>query len=60
MPQFLIEAPMGIRHDAKQKMMQEITAAIDEAYHIPDVRIWLREYRAEKVAQDGAHPNGAC
>jgi hypothetical protein len=34
MPQFLIEEPMGIRHDAKQKMMQEITAAIDEAYHI--------------------------
>jgi hypothetical protein len=53
MPQFFIEAPMGIRHDAKQKMMQEITTAIDEAYHIPDVRIWLREYRAENVAQDG-------
>jgi hypothetical protein len=53
MPQLLIEAPMGIRHDAKQTMMQEITTAIDEAYHIPDVRIWLREYRAENVAQGG-------
>jgi hypothetical protein len=53
MPQFFIEAPTGIRPDAKQTMMQDITAAIDEAYHIPDVRIWLREYNAENVAQDG-------
>jgi len=34
-------------------MMQEITAAIDEAFHIPDVRIWLRKYAADNVAQDG-------
>jgi hypothetical protein len=53
MPQFIIEAPTGIRADAKQQMMQEITAALDEAYHIPDVRIWLREYAPGNVAQDG-------
>ena len=53
MPQFFIEAPAGIRPEAKRTMMQEITAAIDAAYHIPDVRIWLREYQAENVAQDG-------
>jgi hypothetical protein len=53
MPQFFIEVPIGIRPDAKQTMMQEITAAIDEAYRIPDIRIWLREYAPENVAQDG-------
>jgi hypothetical protein len=49
MPQVTIEAPPGIHHDAQQ----EITTAIDEAFHIPDVRIWLREYAAGNVAQDG-------
>ena len=39
--------------DAKQTMMRQITSAIDAAYHIPDVRIWLREYDAGNVAQDG-------
>jgi phenylpyruvate tautomerase PptA (4-oxalocrotonate tautomerase family) len=53
MPQFFVEAPTGIRDDAKRTLMRDITAAIDEAYHIPDVRIWLREYPADNVAQDG-------
>jgi phenylpyruvate tautomerase PptA (4-oxalocrotonate tautomerase family) len=53
MPQFFVEAPIGIRDDAKRALMKDITAAIDEAYHIPDVRIWLREYPADNVAQDG-------
>jgi hypothetical protein len=54
MPQFLLEVPSGVHADAKQKMMRGITAAIDEAYEgAPDVRIWLREYAPENVAQDG-------
>lgn len=53
MPQLLLEAPLGVQPEAKRKMMQEITAAIDEAYRMPDVRIWLREYPADNVAQDG-------
>src|SRR5688572_7099576 len=53
MPQVLIEAPTGIGPDAKQSMMREVSAAVDEAFRIPDVRIWLREYPAENVAQDG-------
>jgi len=54
MPQFLIEAPIGASRDAKQRMMKQISEAIDEAYgHFPDIRIWLREYPAENVAQDG-------
>lgn len=53
MPQFIIEAPTGVRPEAKRTLMRDITSAIDEAYHIPDVRVWLREYAAENVAQDG-------
>jgi hypothetical protein len=53
MPQLLIEAPTGIGDEAKQRMMAEITEAVDAAYRIPDVRIWLLEYSPENVAQDG-------
>ena len=53
MPQFFIEAPEGVRPEAKQKMMRAITEAIDEAYPIPDVRVWLREYPLENVSTDG-------
>ena len=53
MPQFFIEAPLGVRPNAKRRMMEEVTAAIDEAFHIPDTRVWLQEYPAENVAQDG-------
>ena len=53
MPICFLEAPTGIRTDAKMKMMERATAALDEAYHIPDVRIFLREYPPENVSQDG-------
>ncbi|NRQ32197.1 N-acetylmuramic acid 6-phosphate etherase [Nonomuraea sp. NN258] len=53
MPQFFIEAPEGVTLEAKRTMMREITQAIDAAYRIPDVRIWLREYGPGQVAQDG-------
>ena len=53
MPVFTIDAPLGASGDAKQKMMKEIHDALDEAYHFPDTRGWLREYPAENVSQDG-------
>jgi phenylpyruvate tautomerase PptA (4-oxalocrotonate tautomerase family) len=53
MPVFTVDAPSGARPDAKQKMLKEITEALDEAYHFPDTRGWLREYAAENVSQDG-------
>jgi len=52
MPTLFVEAPPGIRPEAKRKMMQKLTEA-DEAYHIGDTLIFLREYPAENVAQDG-------
>ena len=53
MPIVFIEAPPGIRVDAKKKMVEKITTAIDEAYHIGDTLIFLREYSPENVAMDG-------
>ncbi len=53
MPVLFVEAPPGIRPEAKKKMMQKLTEAIDEAYHIGDTLIFLREYPAENVAMDG-------
>lgn len=53
MPVFIIEGPEGLQDDAKTTLMAEVTAALDEAYHIPDVRIFLREHKTANVAQDG-------
>jgi hypothetical protein len=53
MPVFTIDAPTGAGADAKLKMLREIHDALDETYHFPDTRGWLREYAAENVAQDG-------
>ena len=53
MPVVFIEAPPGIKPEAKKQMVQKITAAIDDAYHIGDTLIFLREYSAENVAIDG-------
>lgn len=53
MPVCFIEAPPGIRPEAKKRMVEKITLAIDEAYHIGDTLIFLREYPAENVAMDG-------
>ena len=53
MPVVFIEAPPGIKPEAKKQMVQRITAAIDDAYHIGDTLIFLREYPAENVAMDG-------
>jgi len=53
MPDFTVDAPSGVQQNAKEKMLREITEALDEAFHFPDIRGWLREYPAENVSQDG-------
>ena len=35
MPVFFLEAPPGIHTDAKKRMVEKITAALDEAYPSP-------------------------
>ena len=53
MPVVYIEAPPGLRPEAKKKMVETVTNAIEEAYHIGDTLIFLREYPPENVAMDG-------
>ena len=53
MPVVFIEAPPGIRAEAKKQMVERITTAIDDAYHIGDTLIFLREYAPENVSMDG-------
>ena len=53
MPIIHIDAPLGLRADAKRKMIEKITAAIDEAYQIGDTLIFLREHSPDNVAMDG-------
>jgi phenylpyruvate tautomerase PptA (4-oxalocrotonate tautomerase family) len=37
MPVLFVEAPPGIRPEAKRKMVQKLTEAIDEAHHIKKI-----------------------
>jgi phenylpyruvate tautomerase PptA (4-oxalocrotonate tautomerase family) len=53
MPVVFIEAPPGLRADAKKTLVEKITSAVDDAYHIGDTLIFLREYPAENVAMNG-------
>jgi phenylpyruvate tautomerase PptA (4-oxalocrotonate tautomerase family) len=53
MPILLIEAPVGVEPEAKRKLIKDVSEAIEDAYHFQDVRVWLREYSAENIAQDG-------
>ena len=53
MPVCRIEAPPGLGTAAKKKMVEKITAAIDEAYHIGDTLVFLQECSPENVALDG-------
>jgi hypothetical protein len=43
MPVAYLDVPLGIPVDAKAPLLQEIFAALDEAYRIPDTRIFIRE-----------------
>ena len=53
MPVCRIEAPPGLGTVAKKKMVEKITAAIDEAYHIGDTLVFLQECSPEDVALNG-------
>jgi phenylpyruvate tautomerase PptA (4-oxalocrotonate tautomerase family) len=53
MPVCFIEGPPGLRNDAKEKLAEKMTASLTQAYKIPDIRVFIREYPGENVAQDG-------
>jgi phenylpyruvate tautomerase PptA (4-oxalocrotonate tautomerase family) len=53
MPISYVDVPQGIDPDARKAMVTELYRALDEAYRIPDTRIFLREWPAQDVSQDG-------
>jgi phenylpyruvate tautomerase PptA (4-oxalocrotonate tautomerase family) len=55
MPMTFLEAPTGIRDDARQRLVEQLTAALEEAYHDPngDYRVFFREYPPQRVGQSG-------
>ena len=53
MPVVFVEAPPGLRTEARKKLVEKITTAVDEAYQIGDTLIFFREYPAENVAMNG-------
>ena len=52
MPICFIEAPAA-HNDAKTKLVENVTAALRDAYQLSDYRVFIREYPTENVAQDG-------
>src|SRR6266540_3040099 len=53
MPIAYLDVPPGIPADVKKTLVGEIFTALDEAYRVPDTRIFLREWPPENVSQDG-------
>jgi phenylpyruvate tautomerase PptA (4-oxalocrotonate tautomerase family) len=52
-PICFLEVPPGIAPDAKRDMFRRINAAIAEAYHRPEVLIFMREYPLDVVSLNG-------
>jgi hypothetical protein len=54
MPISLLEAPRGITPSAKAQLFEDVLAALDDAYRLGDVRVYLREYATEDAVHDGS------
>ncbi len=53
MPIAYIDVPQGIRIAAKRTLVKALCEALEEAYRVPDTRIFLREWSLDCVSQDG-------
>jgi phenylpyruvate tautomerase PptA (4-oxalocrotonate tautomerase family) len=53
MPIAYLDVPPGLPVDLKRTLVKEIFTALDEAYRVPDTRIFIREWPLENVSQDG-------
>ena len=53
MPVVHIDAPPGIRPEAKKRMMEKIHAALSEVYQPIETLIFLQEHQPEMVAENG-------
>jgi len=53
MPVVYIDLPSGLSTASKTRLVREATAALHEAYPIPDTRVYLRDWSQESVGIDG-------
>jgi phenylpyruvate tautomerase PptA (4-oxalocrotonate tautomerase family) len=53
MPVAFIDLPLGLKTDTKKKLVKDVAVSIDQAYMIPDTRVFLREWLPEQVSVDG-------
>jgi phenylpyruvate tautomerase PptA (4-oxalocrotonate tautomerase family) len=53
MPMLFIDGPTGLAPEARKTLIEDATAAMVEAYHRPDVRIFFRNYPPQDIAIEG-------
>lgn len=53
MPVAYVDIPTGVTDSAREKILNELYAAIHEAWPIPDTRVLIREWPNTAVSQDG-------
>jgi phenylpyruvate tautomerase PptA (4-oxalocrotonate tautomerase family) len=53
MPIVYIDAPPGLPQEKKNTLMKSVTDAVEEAYHIGDTLVFIREHQIHNVAMNG-------
>lgn len=53
MPIARIDLQPGLGAETKKRLVREVTASLEEAYRIPDTRVFLREWSPGSVGIDG-------
>jgi len=53
MPTAYIDLPPGLGAETKAKLLKEVTDLVHHAYLIPDTRVLLREWSADRYSIDG-------
>lgn len=52
-PVFIMHVPQGGDPDAKRKMLEKVSAAVTDAYHLPDFITFMHEHSLDVVAVKG-------
>lgn len=53
MPIVYIDAPPGLPQKKKNSLMKSVTDAVEEAYHIGDTLVFIREHQIYNVSLNG-------
>jgi phenylpyruvate tautomerase PptA (4-oxalocrotonate tautomerase family) len=53
MPIVYVDAPPGLPQEKKNTLMKSITTAVEDAYHIGDTLVFIREHQIDNVSLNG-------